>query len=143
MNVRQRVLLLGLLVGSAHTVVRVFVFQSASTAIGASLTDLLFGTLATTLVTLAVLLGLPLYGALRLDVPTAAPRPSLAAVVAVGTGLAIFVTYPVASAQAAGAPLDEVLQTQFAGVYLVNAVSPAAYSGVSALAGFLLVEQNT
>jgi len=144
MDARRRAALLGLVVGFSHTVLRLFVLDSTSTALGASLTELLLQTLVATLLGLGVLLGLPLYGALRMGVPGTTSRgTALAVVVGVGTGVAVFATYPLLSAQAAGASFGEALQVRFSGAYLVNAVSPAAYSGVSALAGFLLAEQNT
>ena len=144
MNAKQRAALLGLLAGAAHTVLRLFVIDSASSALGASLTQLVLLTFVTTLLTLAVIPGVPLYGALKMHVPSATSKEtSLAAVVAAGTAVAVFVSYPFLSAGAAGASFTESLDPRFVGPYLVNALSPAAYSGVGALAGFLLAEQST
>jgi hypothetical protein len=137
MNDRQRSALLGLLVGVTHTFVRLFAPTSGATAIDANLTLVLVESLVTTGLLLAVVPGLPMYGAHRLTTSRSDPV-RLAAVVAVGTGVGVLLTYPLLTAANAGAPFLEALRIRFVGPYLVNALSPAVYSGVAALAGFLL-----
>jgi uncharacterized membrane protein YqjE len=142
MNAQQRAALLGLAVGLAHTVVRLFVVETGSTAINTPLADLLLGTLVSTLVLLAVVPGIPLYVAWRADSPQASSPLRLAAVVGLGTGVAVVLSYPILTATRVGAPFDVALQMRLVGPYAVNALSPAVYSGVAALAGFLLADRS-
>jgi hypothetical protein len=141
MNDQQRAALLGLLVGVAHTLVRLFAPSHGATAIETNLTRVLLESLLTTGVVLAVVPGLPLYGAYRLSVSDSDPV-RLAAVVAAGTGVGVLLSYPLLTAVSAGAPFLEAVRIRFVGPYLVNALSPAVYSGVAALAGFLLAARN-
>jgi len=135
-NDHQRAALLGLLAGVAHTLVRLFVAAPLAGGFTTATPLLLARSLASTLVSLAAIPGLVLYGAWQMD-GTAAATP-LAGVVGVCTGLGVLVSYPLITATSVGAPFAEALAIRLVGPYLVNSVSPAAYGAVAALAGFLL-----
>jgi len=139
-NDPERAALLGLLTGVAHTLVRLFVVESLSGSFTTAQPLFVLQTLASTLVSLAVVPGLPLYGAWQMDASASPTR--LAAVVGGCAGVGVVVSYPLLTATTVGAPLGEALGIRLVGPYLVNAVSPAVYAGVGALAGFLLAGRN-
>lgn len=145
MDPQQRAALLGLLAGVAHTVVRVFVSQTVTAGPGGPSTALLAVSLVTTALSLAVIPGIPLYGAWTMDADAAPSRTRtrLAAVVGVATGVGVAASYPVLTAVTVGARFEEALLIRLVGPYLVNAVGPAVHSGVAALAGFLLAARGT
>lgn len=140
MNDAERAALLGLLTGFANTLVRLFVAESLSGSFATAPPLFVLQALASTLVSLAVIPGLPLYGAWQMDATESPVR--LAVVVGVCAGLGAVVSYPLLTALSVGAPFAEALGIRLVGPYLVNAVSPATYSGVAALAGFLLAGRN-
>ncbi|MCG1003297.1 MULTISPECIES: hypothetical protein [Halobacterium] len=140
MNTQQRAAALGLLVGLAHTAMRLFVLESLTGGFTTATTQLVLQSLVSTLLSLAVIPGLPLYGAWRMGARDSPTR--LAAFVGLGAGAAVVVSYPLLTAITVGAPFAEALGIRFIGPYLVNGLSPAAYSGVGALAGFLIAERN-
>lgn len=142
METWKRAALLGLLVGLAHTALRLLVIDSLTGSPPGSRDALILQSLAVTLVSLAVVPGLALYGGWRVDVDGALSLPALAAVVAAGTGVAVIASYPSITTVSVGAPLSETLQGWLIGTYVVNAVGPSVNAGVGALAGLLLAERN-
>jgi hypothetical protein len=139
-NTQQRAAALGLAAGLVHTLVVLFALESLTGGFPTSTARLLLQSLASTLVSLVVIPGLPLYGAWRMDVHESPTR--LAAFVGAGAGVAVVVSYPVLTAVSVGAPFGEALGIRLVGPYLVNGISPAVYSGLGALAGFLLGQRN-
>ncbi|GAA0275391.1 hypothetical protein [Halobacterium noricense] len=140
MNTQQRAAALGLLVGLAHTAMRLFVLESVTVGFTTATVQLILQSLVSTLLSLAVIPGLALYGAWQMDSHESPIR--LATLVGAGAGVAVVVSYPLLTAASVGAPFAEALGIRLFGPYLVNAVSPAVYSGVAALAGFLLAQRN-
>lgn len=140
MSTQQRAAALGLAAGLVHTLVVLFALESLTGGFTASTGRLFLQSLASTLVSLVVIPGVPLYGAWRMGARDSPTR--LAALVGVGAGVAVVVSYPVLTAASVGAPFGEALGIRLVGPYLVNGVSPAVYSGVAALAGFLLGQRN-
>ncbi|MCD2203451.1 hypothetical protein [Halobacterium sp. KA-6] len=140
MNTQQRAAALGLAAGLVHTLVVLFALESLTGGFTTSTARLLLQSLASTLVSLVVIPGLPLYGAWRMDVHESPIR--LAALVGAGAGVAVVVSYPVLTAVSVGAPFGEALGIRLVGPYLVNGISPAVYSGLGSLAGFLLGQRN-
>ena len=138
----KRAALLGLLVGLVHTAVRLLVIDSVTANPPSSRDTLVLQSLAATVVSLAVVPGLALYGGWRVDTDGAPSLPMLAAVVAAGTGVAVVVSHPVVTTVSVGAPLSETLQGWLVGTYFVNAVGPSVNAGVGALAGLLLAEHS-
>lgn len=139
-NSQQRAVALGAVVGVVHTLVVLLALESLTGGFTTATAQLVLQSLASTLVSLAVIPGLPLYGAWRLGDSDSPVRH--AALVGVGAGVAVVVSYPVVTAVSVGAPFAEALGIRLVGPYLVNGVSPAAYTGVGALAGFLLAGRN-
>ncbi len=140
MNTQQRGAALGLVVGLVHTLVVLFALESLSGGFTTSTARLVLQSLASTLLSRAVIPGLPLYGAWRMGIDESPTRH--AALVGAGAGVAVVVSYPVLTAVSVGAPFGEALGIRLVGPYLVNGISPAVYSGVAALAGFLLAGRN-
>jgi len=139
-NPKQRAAALGLGVGLAHTLVVLFVVESVTGGFPTATADIVLGTLVSNVVSLAVVPGLPLYAAWQTD--AGGEPPPCAALGGVGAGVAVAVSYPLVTAASVGAPFAEALGVRLVGPYLVNALSPAAYSAVAALAGFLLAGRN-
>ncbi|CQH57064.1 uncharacterized protein HHUB_2475 [Halobacterium hubeiense] len=140
MNTQQRAAALGLVAGVVHTLVVLVALESLTGGFTTSTGRLFLQSLASTLVSLAVIPGVPLYGAWRMRVRESPTRH--AALVGVGAGVAVAVSYPLVTAASVGAPFGEALGIRLVGPYLVNGLSPAVYSGVAALAGFLLAGRN-
>lgn len=143
MQTWKRAALLGVLVGLVHTAVRLLIIDSVTASPPGSRDTLVLQSLAVTVVSLAVVPGLPLYGGWRVDGDEALSDTKLAAVVAVGTGVAVVVSYPAVTTVSVGAPLSETLQGWLVETYVVNAVGPSVHAGVGALAGLLLAARNT
>jgi hypothetical protein len=101
-----------------------------------SMNGMILDSLVATVLLLAVIPGGPLYAGKELDW-SGLPVVRVAALVGVGTGVAVVVTDPAFSAMHAGAPISELLQTRYLGMWLLNGISPAVYAAVGALAGVL------
>ena len=133
--------LLGLGVGLTQTVVRLFVVEGVNTTPFDNVLEVALQSLVLTSLLLAIVPGAAVYGAMRFDAPVDRPV-RLAAAVAVGTGAAVALSYPVLSPISQGVPFLEVADPELFVALSVNAVSPAVHSGVGALAGFLLAERR-
>jgi hypothetical protein len=130
----NRALAVGLAVGALQQLFGTYVVQDlASTT---SRNGMILDSLVATLLLLAVIPGLALYAGTELDW-AALPVTRLAALVGLGTGVAVAVTDPAFSAMHAGVPMSELYQTRYLGMWLVNGISPGVYAAVGVLAGEL------
>ncbi|WP_336038223.1 hypothetical protein [Halobacterium yunchengense] len=132
-----RAALLGLGVGFAHTVVRLFAVDAGTSVPPDGVVSIAVQSLVATGLLLAVVPGAALYGAAQFGAPVE-DAVRLAAAVAVGTGVAVVASYPVLSPASQGVAVSDAFRLRLFVAFAVNAVGPAVHSGVGALAGFLL-----
>lgn len=140
MTSSRRALALGVAAGLMHPFTKAFIVQDVAGGAASMNSMLLDGVVATVLL-LAVIPGIPLYGGLEYEWDDL-PVRRVAVLVGIGAGAATVVADPAFIALAADQPVTELYRPRFLGMWLVNAISPTVYAGLAVVAGTLYADHE-